>query len=102
MTRPRRHIAGQVVMLTRRCFERRFFLRPDHYINAVVGFEFGRAAVRHGLDVHAVMTMSNHPHLIVTDTKGKRSGFMRDAMSGIARARNFDLERSSFFWGENR
>jgi putative transposase len=100
MTRPRRHIPGQVVMLTRRCFERRFFLRPDDYMNAVAGYEFARAAVRNDLDVHAVMVMSNHPHLVVTDTKGKRSDFMRDAMSGIARARNDDLDRSSFFWDD--
>jgi putative transposase len=100
MTRPRRHIAGQVVMLTRRTFERRFFLRPDDYLNAVVGYEFARAAVRNELDVHAVMTMSNHPHLIVTDAKGRRSDFMRDAMSGIARARNHDLNRRSYFWDD--
>jgi hypothetical protein len=41
-----------------------------------------------------------YPRLVVTDTKGKRSDFMRDAMSGIARARNDDLNRRSFFWDD--
>ncbi len=102
MTRPRRHIAGQVVMITRRCFERRFFLRPDDTINAVMGYELARAGERHALEVHAVMAMSNHLHLVVTDPKTRRSDFMRDAMSGVARARNADLGRRSFFWDEQQ
>ena len=35
MTPPRRHIAGQIAMVTRRCQERRYFLRPDNYICCV-------------------------------------------------------------------
>ncbi|RAL20615.1 hypothetical protein DL240_16420 [Lujinxingia litoralis] len=100
MTRPRRHLKDQVVMLTRRCFERRFFLRPDTTINAIAAYEFARAGQRHGVAIHAVMVMSNHPHLIVTDARGRRSDFMRDALSGIARARNADLGRRSYFWDD--
>ena len=43
MTQPRRHIAGQIALLTRRCSERRYFLRPDDYINEVAPFEVGKA-----------------------------------------------------------
>ncbi len=99
MTQPRRHIAGQVAMLTRRCFERRYFLRPDDYINDVIPFEVGKATERYGQQIYAAVAMSNHLHFAVGDTTGDRSNFMRDAMSGIARARNRDLERKSFFWG---
>lgn len=98
MTQPRRHIAGQVALLTRRCFERRYFLRPDNYINDVIPFEVGKACKRHGQHVYAAVAMSNHVHFAVGDTTGDRSDFMRDAMSGIARARNRHLERRSFFW----
>ena len=98
MTMPRRHIQGQVAMLTRRCVDRCFFLRPDDTINAIAAYEFARAALRNSIDIHAVMVMSNHPHVIVTDRIARRSDFMRDAMSGIARARNRDLNRRGYFW----
>ena len=98
MTQPRRHIAGQVAMLTRRCSERRYFLRPDDYINDVIPFEVGKAATRHGQHVYAVMAMSNHVHFAVGDTTGDRSDFMKDTMSQIARARNCDLDRTGHFW----
>lgn len=98
MTPPRRHIAGQVVLLTRRCFQRRFFLRPDSFINSVARFETARASVRHGQAVHASMVMSNHIHQISTDTTGRRSEFMRDAMREISRARNYYLKRRDSLW----
>lgn len=98
MTRPRRQIADQVVMLTRRCFDRHFFMRPDRRINAIVAYRFARDAGSNAIEMHAAMVMSNHLHLVVTDKKGRRSDFMRDAMSNIARARNQDLGRKDHFW----
>ena len=98
MTLPRRHIAGQVALLTRRCSERRYFLRPDAYINEVAAFEVGKAATNHGQEIYGAMAMSNHVHFAVGDTTGERSKFMQSSMSGIARARNCDLERSGHFW----
>lgn len=98
MTKPRRQIEGQVAMLTRRTLGRDYLLRPDDYMNSVAGYEFGKAAFRHDTDVHAVMVMSNHPHIVLTDKKAQRSDFMRDSMSGIARSRNRDLDRSGYFW----
>lgn len=98
MTQIRRHIAGQVVMLTRRCFQRRFFLRPDDFINRVVAYEVARSSTRHEQPVHAVMAMSNHIHQVSTDSNGCRSDYMRDAMREISRARNFNLKRRDSLW----
>lgn len=98
MTEPRRHIAGQVVLLTRRCFQRRFFLRPDKFINRVVYFELGRSSTRHDQAVHGMMAMSNHIHQVSTDTTGERSAYMRDAMREISRARNCNLGRGDSLW----
>ena len=99
MTKPRRHIAGQVAMLTRRCSERRYFLRPDDYINQVLPYETAKAAGHHGQHVYGAMAMSNHVHFCLGDTTGNRSDFMQEAMSGIARSRNNNLGRSGHFWG---
>ena len=98
MTRPRRHIAGQVTALSRRCHRRCFHTRPDATMNAIAAYAFACAAQSYGIEIHAIMVMSNHVHLIITDVKGRRSDFMRDAMSAISKARNRDLDRSDTFW----
>lgn len=59
MTQPRRHIPGQVVNLKRRCFQRKFFFRPDSFITRVLNFETARASRPHGQAVvHGAMAMS--------------------------------------------
>ena len=98
MTQPRRHIPGQVVHLNRRCFHRKFFLRPDNFINRVLFYETARASKRHGQAIHGSMAMSNHIHQISTDTTGERSAYMRDAMREISRARNQNLKREDSLW----
>lgn len=100
MTRPRRHVEGQVVLATRRCLERRFYTRPDEAMNNIATYEFARASSGNNVDLHGAMVMSNHVHIVMTDVKGHRSDFMRNAMSGIARARNRDLGRRGYFWDE--
>ena len=98
MTKARQHLGGQVVALNRRTDERRYFLRPDIHIRRVVDYEIAKATGKHNVSVHALMTMSNHPHLVVTDHNGERSDFMRDFCSGIARARNQHFDRKGHFW----
>ncbi|TXD36231.1 hypothetical protein FRC98_14000 [Lujinxingia vulgaris] len=73
-------------------------MRPDKRINAIVAYRFARDSESNDIEMHAAMVMSNHLHLIVTDKKGRRSDFMRDAMGNIARARNRDLGRKDYFW----
>ncbi|WP_146618322.1 hypothetical protein [Lujinxingia litoralis] len=98
MTRPRQHLAGQVVLFTRRTSERRYFLRPDKFINDAMAYDLARAALRHGQKLHAAMAMSNHFHAVFTDETGERSEMARDALASIARARNKDLGRKGHFW----
>ena len=99
MTKPRQHIPGQKCLVTRRTSEGRYFLRADDFINEVAAYEVGKAANKHGQEVYAAVAMSNHVHFTLGDTTGERSKFMQESMSGIARARNSDLERSGHFWG---
>ncbi|RDV36180.1 hypothetical protein DV096_20465 [Bradymonadaceae bacterium TMQ3] len=102
MTRPRRHVADQVVALTRRTVEGRFFTRPDANINAVAAYEFARSASRSGVVVHGAVVMSNHVHIVLTDPQARRSDFMRDAMAGFTRARNNFFGRTGSLWDTNR
>ena len=98
MTKPRRHIPGQVALVTRCCSERRYFLKPDDYIRRVTTFETGKAAERHGQHIYAAVAMPNYVQFVMGDTTAERSRFMQDAMSAIARARNRDLGRKGHFW----
>lgn len=98
MTKPRRHIAGQVAMLTRHCVGRQYLLRPDGYISQVLAFESAKAARRNCVALYGAMAMSNQIHYVVGDVLAKRSFFMQSAMSGTAKARNHDLQREGYFW----
>ena len=63
-------------MVTRRCTQRQFLLRPSKFLNHALRFIFAHAAQRAGVYIHAVCVMSNHFHLIVTDPGKNLSKFM--------------------------
>ena len=52
MTAPRQVVAGRAYMLTRRCAERRFFLRPSKETNNAYVYCVAVAAQRYQLDVY--------------------------------------------------
>lgn len=92
MTQPRRHIAGQVAMLTRSCAQRCFFLHLDDFIIDFLAYEPGKAAEKQGQQVYAAVAMPSHVHFCVGDTIADRSKFMQETMSGIPLAPNHVLE----------
>ena len=77
MTAPRRVLPGTVYLITRRCSERRFFLRPSKVINEIFLYVLALSAQRHGVLVHAFCVLSNHAHLIITDPQGRLPAFMQ-------------------------
>lgn len=94
MSTPRCHLPGQVAHITRRCTERRFLLRPDGCINAILPFELARSNSRGDVEIHGFVAMSNHVHMVVSDLTGDRSDVMRDFLSGVGKARGAELGRS--------
>ena len=77
MTLPRPIIPGQTVMVTRRCTQRQFLLRPSPLVNSILGFCLAVAAQRYGVRLHAFCFFSNHVHLVVTDVEGALPEFTR-------------------------
>jgi putative transposase len=73
-------------MLTRRCSERRFFLRPSKASNNTVTYCVACAAARYQVDVYWVCAMSNHLHLGVYDRHGNYPEFLRYLNSLLARS----------------
>jgi REP element-mobilizing transposase RayT len=89
-------------MFTRRCSERRFFLRPDPETTNAFWYCLGWAAQKHGLVLHAAVAMSNHVHVVATDPRGVYPDFLRDFHGLLARVVNAWRGRWEHFWDANQ
>jgi len=98
MSIPRRLPAGQTHLVTRRCLERRYFLRPTPEVVAIFKYALLLAAARHGVVPVAVVMESSHWHAVVVDPLQKLSEFMRDMDQLVARALNAHYGRGDHFW----
>ncbi|MFV8752272.1 transposase [Nannocystaceae bacterium ST9] len=84
--------------MTRRCSERRFFLRPDPTTRQIFEYVLALACTQHEMQLHAFVMMSNHYHLVVTDPHGHISDFEQQFNSLVARALNQYLGRDGSLW----
>ncbi len=67
-------------------------------MNEIFLYVLAVAARRYGVCVHAVCVLSNHAHLVVTDSEGRLPAFMQYLDSLVARAVNASLGRFEGFW----
>lgn len=93
---------GDRVKITRRVFERRFFLRPSPELADLIGYWLAVCLQAHGIKLHAAVFMSNHYHLDVTDTFGNLPAFKNHFNAVLARAVNAHRRRFDKFWSEDR
>ena len=98
MTRPRQVLPGTTYLLTRRCTQRRFLLRPSKYTNEVFEYCLAYAAQRFGVQVHGYCVLSNHWHLVLTDVHGNLPQFAGWVHKYVAKALNQSLRRWENFW----
>lgn len=98
MTAPRQVLPGTTYLVTRRCSERRFFLRPSKTTDEIFLYVLAVAAQRHRVRVHAFCVLSNHYHLLVTDPDARLPAFMQYLDSLVARATNASHGRWEGFW----
>ena len=75
-------------MLTRRVRGRTFLLRPSKRTNQIVAYVVAVIAARRNIQLHALVVMSNHWHVCLTDPDGAIVDFQRDCHQFIARAIN--------------
>lgn len=76
MTQPRLVLPGSTVMISRRTLRRHHLFRPDPAIRQFYLYTLALCARQFDVLVHAVVLMSTHEHLIVTDTKGRLPDFL--------------------------
>jgi putative transposase len=65
-------------MLTRRIVLRTHLLRPDRALNDLFFYCIAVIAQKFGIVVHAVNVMSDHYHIVLTDTLGNLPNFARE------------------------
>jgi putative transposase len=98
MTAPRPIHPGTTYMITRRCSERRFFLKPGPIVNAIFQYVLALASARYGIAIHAYCVLSNHVHIVLTDPDGCLPEFNRYLDGLVARAVNAFIGHWESFW----
>ena len=102
MSLPRQVLPGAYYMLTRRCSERRFFLRPDRATNNAYLYCLIEAALRFQIDILMMCMMSNHHHVIIRDRCGRYPEFIEHLHRMIARSQNALRGRWEGFWASGQ
>jgi REP element-mobilizing transposase RayT len=85
-------------LVTRRCAQRQFLLKPSKTTNQIFLYLLAVGAGRYGIQVHAFCVLSNHFHLIVTDPDARLPAFHQFLDSLVARTVNALLGRWESFW----
>ena len=98
MTLPRQVVPGFDYMITRRCSERRFFLRPGDDTNNAFIYCLALAAQRANVQVTFSIAMANHAHIGIHDPDGNFPIFTEHFHGLLARCQNAYLGRFENFW----
>ena len=89
-------------MITRRCSERRFFMRPGRETNNAFIYCLALAARKAGISIVCTGTMSNHYHAVVVDNHGRLPQFLEHFHKLYAKHQNALLGRWEAFWASEQ
>ncbi len=98
MTAPRQVVPGASYLVTRRCAQRQFLLRPSRATNQTYLYVLALAAARYRVQIHVLCVLSNHVHMVVTDPDANLPAFHQFLDALVARAVNASLGRWETFW----
>jgi putative transposase len=98
MSNPRRILPGRSYLLTRRCLQRLFLLRPSPVVNRIIAYCLAEAAARFEIELIAWAMMSNHYHAVVRDPHARLPAFLERFHKMVAKCMNALYSRSENFW----
>ena len=98
MSAPRQILPGTFYMLTRRCTQRQFLLRPDDATNNAFLYCLADAAQRFRIEVILPVVMSNHHHTVLFDRHGTIIEFTEHLHKLVAKSQNVLRGRWENFW----
>jgi REP element-mobilizing transposase RayT len=102
MSLPREVLPGRFYLVTRRCTQRQFLLRPDDATNEAFLYCLGTAAQRFGIDVILPCAMSNHHHTVIFDRQGNYPAFLELFHKLVAKSQNALRGRWENFWSSEQ
>jgi len=102
VTAPREVLPGSTYLVTRRCTQRQFLLKPSRRTNQLVRYCLASAAQKTGLLLHAVCVMSNHWHGVVSDPFARLPEFLEHFHRLLAKAQNASLGRWENLWSSDK
>jgi putative transposase len=102
MSTPREVLPGQAYMITRRCTQRQFLMRPDPETNNAFIYCLAEAAIRFGIDVMFTLAMSNHHHTGIYDAEGNYPAFLEHFHKLFAKCQNALRRRWENFWSSEQ
>ncbi len=98
MTLPRQVLPGATYLVTRRCTQRHFLLKPSPIVNQIFQYCVAAAAQSTDVRVHALCVMSNHWHAVVTDPRAQLPEFLRIVHKLTANCINSLYGRAENLW----
>jgi len=102
VTLPRQILPGCSYLITRRCTQRQFLLRPSRVTNQNIQYCLALAAERTGVLLHAVCFMSNHWHGVLTDPNARLPEFLETFHRLLAKCQNASLGRCENLWSTDK
>jgi REP element-mobilizing transposase RayT len=99
---PRQVLPRQFYLVTRRCSQRQFLLRPDPSTNNAFVYCLIDAASRCDIDVLLPCAMSNHYHAVIYDRDGRYPEFIEQLHKLLARGQNALRGRWENFWSSEQ
>ena len=100
--RPRQVLPRQFYLITRRCVQRQFLLRPDAATNNAFLYCLIHAALRSEIDVMLPCAMSNHYHVVIYDRVGRYPEFIEHFHKLQARSQNALHGRWENLWSSEQ
>jgi len=98
MSLPRQVLPGTFYMLTRRCTQRQFLMRPDPIANQTYTYCLAEAAQRFDMEIILPSAMSNHHHDVFFDRYGRAIEFTEHFHKMLAKAMNAHRGRWENMW----
>jgi putative transposase len=89
-------------MITRRCTQRQFLMRPDQETNNAFIYCLAVAAERHRIRVLFTIAMSNHHHTGIEDPEGSYPAFIEHFHKLFAKCQNALRGRWENFWSSEQ
>jgi REP element-mobilizing transposase RayT len=100
--KPREIVPGRFYMVTRRCTQRQFLLRPDAATNNAFLYCLADAAQRCNITVLLTCAMSNHHHTVIFDRDGNVPAFTEHFHKLLAKCQNALRGRWENLWSSEQ